>query len=208
MRGRAHGRTPLSAGFVARRTGLGFALGAALAGALAALGLAVGAYHTRAPNALLETAVMASLPVLAWLEELIFRRLLLERCERLAGRWAGLLATSLLFAALHVFNPDFGLAGGIGIFLAGIWLGQLYLQHRRLWCGTAAHLAWNAGIGVVLGLPVSGVFLGGLLHLGPTSDGLLSGGDFGPEASPLAWVVFGVAIVGLEIHHRWREGAK
>lgn len=201
-------RTPLGVAFLARRTGLGLALGAALTAGLALVGLGVGVYHTHAPNAAVETAVLASLPLMAWFEELAFRRLLLEWGERLAGRWAALLSTSVLFAALHAFNPGFGVAGGVGVFLAGIWLGQLYLQHRRVVCGTAAHLAWNVGISAVLGLPVSGIFLGGLLHMGPTGDGWLSGGEFGPEASPVTWVVFATAILGLELCHRWRVIAR
>ena len=134
--------------------------------------------------------------------------MLLEWSARLVGRWPALLLSSALFAALHVRNPGFGAAGAIGVFLAGLWLGQLYLQTRRVVAGTAAHLAWNVGISVVLGLPVSGIHLGGLLHLGPTRDDFLSGGEFGPEASPVAWAVFVAAVIALELHHRWRAHAR
>ncbi|MDP7112575.1 MAG: CPBP family intramembrane metalloprotease [Myxococcota bacterium] len=202
-------RSRLRVGLVARRTAFGAALGASLAAATALLGLACGVFHTHhSPNAAFEMTVVVSLPLAALIEELVFRRLLLEWTTRLIGRWPALLLGSALFAALHARNPGFGVAGAIGVFLAGLWLGQLYLQSRRVVAGTAAHLAWNVGISVVLGLPVSGIHLGGLLHFGPTRDGFFSGGEFGPEASPVAWAVFAAAVVALEIHHRRRVHAQ
>jgi hypothetical protein len=201
-------RPRLRTGLVARRTAYGAALGASLAAATALLGLACGVFHTHSPNAAFEMTIVMSLPLAALIEELVFRRLLLEWTTRLIGRWPALLLGSALFAALHARNPGFGVAGAIGVFLAGLWLGQLYLQTRRVVAGTAAHLAWNVGISVVLGLPVSGIHLGGLLHFGPTRDDFLSGGEFGPEASPVAWAVFAAAVVALEIQHRWRVHAR
>ncbi len=201
-------RPPLGLRWLGRRSAVGAAVGAALVAATALLGLAVGVFHTHSPNAAFEMSVIAMLPLAAWIEELVFRRLLLEWSARFGGRWPGLLVSSLLFTVVHARNPGFGLAGAIGVFLAGLWLGQLYLQTRRVVAGTAAHLTWNVGISVVLGLPVSGIHLGGLLHFGPTRDDFLSGGEFGPEASPVAWVAFLGAIAALEIHHRWRAHAR
>ena len=68
-------------------------------------------------------------------EELFFRGILLHRAVRHWGATRGLLATSLLFGALHM-NP-------VGIFAFGLLLGVLYLRTRSLWVTTFAHLLNN-----------------------------------------------------------------
>jgi hypothetical protein len=92
-----------------------------------------------------KTFELGGTPVLAqWLliavlapivEELFFRGILLHRAVRHWGATRGLLATSLLFGALHM-NP-------VGIFAFGLLLGVLYLRTRSLWVTTFAHLLNN-----------------------------------------------------------------
>ncbi len=199
-------RTPWTPAALAARALLGIAIGLGLALAAAALLWASGAYRLEAVAPRPPPVVVLGLPLFAWIEELLFRRLLLDRLAGWWGRTAGLLASAAAFAAVHRVNPGgASVAAMLGVFLAGLWMGQLYLQRRRLVACTAAHLAWNAGLGPLIGLPVSGIDLGGLARWSAAGGELATGGAFGPEASVWSWGPFAVAIVALEIVHRRRR---
>ena len=190
-------------GFVVRRILVGLGVGAAIAAATALLLWVTGTYHLDGWDPRLPPAFVLGLPVFAWVEELIFRRLLLDRLVRWWGRTAGLLLAAGAFGAVHAMNPGgTSPAAMIGVSLAGLWLGQLYLRHRRVVACTAAHLAWNALLGPAFGFPVSGVGVGGLLSWSAVGGTWSTGGTFGPEASLWTCVVFAGAIGALEIAHR------
>jgi CAAX protease family protein len=196
-------RPAWSPGFVARRLLVGFGVGAAITAACALLLWITGAYRLQGWDPRLPPAFVLGLPVFAWIEELIFRRLLLDRLVRWWGRTAGLLLSSLAFGALHAMNPGGASPTAMfGVFLAGLWLGQLYLRHRRVVACSAGHLAWNALLGPVFGFPVSGIGVGGLLSWSTVGGAWSTGGIFGPEASLWTWLVFAGAIALLEIAHR------
>ena len=53
----------------------------------------------------------------------------------------------------------------------------------------ALHAAWNFTQGPLLGIPVSGIEITGLLRSSTSGPVLLSGGEFGAEASILAVII-------------------
>lgn len=70
-------------------------------------------------------------------------------------------------------------------------LGACYAVSRSLWLPIGLHFGWNFAQAGIFGTPVSGSdnSAGGILHSvldGPT---LISGGDFGPEATIFAVLV-------------------
>lgn len=91
-------------------------------------------------------------------EEMVFRGYPLQTMTRARLAWLGLILTSILFAWVHLDNPNvvpgFTL---INTTLAGIWLGVAYLRTRSLWFPLGLHWSWNWMMGAVLGLPVSGI---------------------------------------------------
>ncbi|BCJ55374.1 CAAX amino protease [Actinoplanes sp. NBRC 14428] len=116
-------------------------------------------------------------------EELMFRGLLLQALERMAGSWVALGVTALLFGLLHLANPGATLWSSIAIAVeAGVLLGAAFLWRRNLWFAVGLHFAWNTAVGL-LGIPVSGHPADGVLVTRPTGPELLTGGDFGLEAS-------------------------
>ena len=85
------------------------------------------------------------------MEELLFRKLLIDRLHRYGDRVA-LLVSALLFALLHGnFNQLF-YAFGIGLLL-----GYLYCRTRRLGYTILLHMAVNLFSGVLLPLAVSAI---------------------------------------------------
>jgi len=119
----------------------------------------------------------------AFLEELAVRAYILGALKSALGSVPAVIISSALFSALHAKNPGAGLVGLINILLAGLLLGTVFVVTERIWAAWALHAAWNLMLGVVLGLPVSGVELPALLRVRLLGGPLLTGGPFGLEAS-------------------------
>ena len=128
-------------------------------------------------------------------EEIVYRGILLRITEEALGTWLALALSAAVFGAGHVFNPDATVVDTVAIAVeAGILLGAVYVLTRRLWVCIGLHAAWNFTQGGIFGVPVSGTGASmGLLSAEPVGPVLLSGGDFGPEASVVA-VVLGLAL--------------
>lgn len=122
-------------------------------------------------------------------EELLFRGLALQALEKLFGSWVALAITALLFGFLHLSNPGATVWSSLAIAIeAGVLLGAAFLWRRSIWLVVGLHFAWNTAVGL-LGIPVSGHPADGLLISRPTGPDLLTGGEFGLEASIIPVVV-------------------
>ncbi|WP_327107844.1 CPBP family intramembrane glutamic endopeptidase [Nonomuraea glycinis] len=139
-------------------------------------------------------------------EELMFRGLALQALERLWGSRAALAITALLFGALHLGNPAATAWSSLAIALeAGVLLGAAYLWRRNIWFVVGLHFAWNATVGL-LGIPVSGHAAPGLLTAEVTGPALLTGGEFGIEASIVPVIVSVLLIVPMLVLAHRRGG--
>ncbi|OKI94711.1 peptidase [Streptomyces sp. CB02058] len=127
-------------------------------------------------------------------EELMFRGLALQALERLFGSGAAVAITALLFGAAHLANPGATVWSGLAIAVeAGALLGAAFLWRRSMWFVVGLHFAWNA-TEHLLGIPVSGNTVEGLLSVHAGGPALLTGGVFSLEAS-IVTVLIGVALV-------------
>lgn len=119
-------------------------------------------------------------------EEIVARGVLLGVVERGLGTWAALVISALLFGFGHAANPNATLWSSVAIAIeAGLLLGMAYVWTRSLWFVFALHAAWNFTQGPLLGIPVSGLQIEGLMSARASGPELLSGGAFGAEASVL-----------------------
>ena len=172
--------------------GTGVLLAAAAAMAL------VGAYsiHGFNPDAYLVGPLMVLGIGAGVNEEIMARGILFRVVEDAFGTWAALVVSSLLFGFAHYSNPNATLWSSIAIAIeAGLLLGMAYAWTRSLWFCMGLHAAWNFTQGPLLGIPVSGFDLDGLLRSTTQGPVLLSGGEFGAEASVLT-VVICVTVAG------------
>ncbi len=132
-------------------------------------------------------------------EEIMLRGLFFRIIENWLGSWVALALSAALFGALHLGNPNATLvAGGAIAIEAGVMLAAIYMVTRRLWAAIGLHAAWNFTQGGVFGIPVSGFDVQGLLVPRITGPELLTGGDFGAEASLPAMLIctaFGIALL-------------
>ncbi|MBG0826397.1 CPBP family intramembrane metalloprotease [Planomonospora sp. ID67723] len=82
------------------------------------------------------------------LEEIFYRGWLQTRLETLYGRWPAILASSLLFAAMHVSHLEGDLGPGLASMVAfqgvfGLMQGYLWSRYRNIWAVIAIHVAVN-----------------------------------------------------------------
>ena len=123
-------------------------------------------------------------------EEIMFRGVLFRVIEDGLGTWAALIVSAMFFGLVHLGNPNATLWSSIAIAVeAGLLLGMAYAWTRSLWFVMGLHAAWNFTQGTLLGIPVSGIALKGLLDSSTQGSAWLSGGEFGAEASVTTVIV-------------------
>lgn len=131
--------------------------------------------------------LFALLAPAALAEELMVRGYLLTALADGFGRWAAVVATSVLFGALHFANPGATPWSLVVVTLAGIWLGVVRLTTDSLYAAWAAHLAWNFVLAGVLHAAVSGqdmtIVAWRTIDNGPD---WATGGPWGPEGGAAA----------------------
>ncbi|HYE29727.1 MAG TPA: type II CAAX endopeptidase family protein [Allosphingosinicella sp.] len=188
----------------------GFVGGALIFAAVIGAAAAVGVYRIEGegdPATLwVSLAFLALVP--GFTEEILFRGILFRFIERAGGSGIALAVTSLFFGLAHIFNPNATIFSSLAIALeAGLVLGAVYMLTRRLWAVIGGHAAWNFTQGWIFGVPVSGGEAEGLIRSSRSGPELLTGGDFGLEASLIALVVAtaaGIAILLVAIRRgRW-----
>jgi uncharacterized protein len=197
--------------------GKGFVLGAALFSATILELWVIGVYSVVAVfgvDALL--APLLSALTAAFVEELVFRGVLFRILEESLGSWLALALSAVVFGVLHAFNHGATWVSTVAIALeAGVLLAAVYMFSRQLWTCIGLHCAWNFAEGGVFGAQVSGTKASGLLASRFRGPDILTGGDFGPEASVVAVLIClaaGVAFVqlarrrGYVVRPSWRRG--
>jgi uncharacterized protein len=131
----------------------------------------------------------------AFIEEIVFRGYILNNLLQNMNRNAALGLSAIIFAVLHSLNPGFNLTAFLNILLAGLVLGVNYIFSRNLWFGMMLHLSWNYVQGPLLSFKVSGLELPTLLQQNSKEAVLLTGGEFGLEASWLTTIAFAIALI-------------
>jgi membrane protease YdiL (CAAX protease family) len=189
-------------------TATGWLVGTGIMLLAAAAMAAVGAYriHGTHPDVYLvgPLVVFGLLPGIT--EEIAARGILFRVVEDGLGTWIALAISALLFGAGHLANPNATIWSSVAIAIeAGLLLGMAYAWTRSLWFCMGLHAAWNFTQGALLGIPVSGFSLVGWMDASTQGPKLLSGGEFGAEASILT-VIICVGIAGFFTRKALDEG--
>jgi membrane protease YdiL (CAAX protease family) len=201
--------TELATPGAARKVGLGVLLGG---GTFTAVMLLIGAFGGwervtagSVGGLLITVGVMA---LVAVNEELLFRGVLVRILSERFGGWVALIVSSLIFGGLHLVNPDATVWGALAIAATGgLLLGGAYLATGSLWLPIGIHFAWNLTESGIFGTATSGngESTASLWHTALSGPTVLTGGQFGPEAS-LVVLIVGVIPAALLIRHASRTG--
>jgi hypothetical protein len=140
-------------------------------------------------------AMLLSAP--AAFEEVLFRGYILQTFVRNQRSVFGVIFSSVLFAAVHSFNPNVSQIALANTFLAGVWFATAYLVTKNLWLPFGIHLAWNWTQIAVFGSEISGFSRLVPISLFNENDGgpdWLTGGNYGIEGGLACTIVISIAI--------------
>lgn len=133
-------------------------------------------------------------------EELIFRGVIMSLLEYRFNKIAAILVPSVLFGLLHILGNELDAVSVVQLVAAGSMVGILFslvtYESGNIWNSVLIHGVWNM------------VMIGGILQIGDTASEsaiynyvleaksfLLTGGDFGVEASAVAVAAYAVVAV-------------
>ena len=142
-------------------------------------------------------------------EEMIFRGVIMSCLEKRFNIQIAVVVPSVLFGLLHVIGNDLDFLSIIQLLIAGSIVGILFslvaYESNSIWNNAIIHGIWNMTI------------IGGILYIGNEADSssifnfvfenksfLLSGGDFGIEASVISIFVY-LLFIALSVVHIKRE---
>lgn len=130
-------------------------------------------------------------------EELIFRCILLTILVKVFKKsWIALLSTSIYFGYVHFDNDYATVLSAVSNGIGGIMYGLAFLLTRKIWLPWALHFAWNYVQAPILGFPVSGFEVKGVISLKLLDHSWLSGGFYGPEGGIIG-ISFRFIVIGL-----------
>jgi len=156
------------------------------------------------PPSLLLSGLLIGFILQGGLEELIIRGYVYHTLRERWRPWISALGSSVLFAALHLNNPDVSASALLNIVLAGMVLAALVERTGSLWSATLAHGAWNFAVACLLSVPVSGVQIFHLLNVTISGKPALTGDGFGPEGSWLLTLI-GIVLTAVLWRGLWRR---
>jgi membrane protease YdiL (CAAX protease family) len=117
-------------------------------------------------------------------EELLMRGYMLTTLTRGIGFWPSAVATSLLFAAMHIPNRGETSFGLFQVFVFGMIASLMLRRTGSLWLPIGYHAFWDWGQSYFYGVADSGFLVdGSLFRAKLTGPILLTGGSVGPEGS-------------------------
>ncbi|THA73018.1 CPBP family intramembrane metalloprotease [Streptomyces sp. A0642] len=195
--------TELAPGGARAAAGRGVLIGVPLFSAVILILAVSGQYHVDGIGSVTGAmGLIGFMAAAAVTEELLFRGILFRVVEERGGTWLALTLTGALFGLMHLLNPNASLWGAVAIAVeAGGMLAAAYAATRTLWLPIGVHLGWNFAESGIFSTEVSGNDTPqGLLDSATSGPHLLTGGDFGPEASlyaVLAGAVLTVAFMWL-----------
>lgn len=189
---------------------VGAAGAAASFGILASFGAALnGAFaNPAAPVALLAGTLIIFIQSLS--EEVFFRGWIQNGIARSWGKWPSIIAASMLFVVVHMFNGPLDFVSMLNIFLAGVFFGKLFCFTGGIIAPAMAHFAWNWTETMGLGLsPNPGVStFGSILDFDLKGASMFGGSVQGMNASFAVGVVLLMLIILLVLARRLRGPAK
>lgn len=124
-------------------------------------------------------------------EEVLCRGYFLVSVSRRYPLAVGVLANSVVFAALHLLNNGITVLAFINLVLFGVFASVYFIKRGNIWGVGALHSIWNLAQGNIYGIRVSGMQTSCSILSSEMVAGreLINGGDFGLEGGLAVTIV-------------------
>lgn len=142
--------------------------------------------------------------LVAFIEEMLFRGYIQHYLMQSMNKYVALVVSSIIFASVHLFNPNTSVIGILNVFSCGLIMGITYLRTQSLWFPIAVHFWWNF-TQVHLGFNVSGQKAYSILKITTAQPNILNGGAFGFEGSVLSLASLGIILIGFLLTYKKRN---
>ncbi|MCL2660326.1 MAG: CPBP family intramembrane metalloprotease [Acidobacteriaceae bacterium] len=141
---------------------------------------------------------LAAVAAVTLAEEITFRGTPFRNLINALGAARATIVMAILYALFHTIWGNGRLSAFLITFLAGVVLALGWLRTHGLWLPWGLHFAWNASIGILFGLPVTGnVDASTVIQSTAYGRNWLTGGAFGPEGGVVAVLALLVGMVVL-----------
>lgn len=132
-------------------------------------------------------------------EEIAIRGWLIPVVGARYGPLRAVIITGCAFGAIHLLNTGATFLSLVNLALSGVFFALYAIRQGRIWGVCGLHMGWNFAQGNLFGVSISGERSNNAMFVCETTGGdLLSGGAFGPEASPVTTVflIGGILVTG------------
>ena len=160
----------------------------------------INTFHTMELNAIITGAIFFYGLATGIVEEVIFRGIIMGCLEKRFNIHIAVVVPSMLFGLLHIIGNDLDFLSIIQLLIAGSIVGILFsliaYESNSIWNNAIVHGIWNMAI------------IGRIFHIGNKADSssifnfilsnksfLISGGDFGIEASVISIFAYSFFII-------------
>lgn len=135
-------------------------------------------------------------------EEILGRGYIMSVLKQTKNRWAVIIISSIIFAALHLGNLSVAPLALINLFLVGILFGYMFMKSKNIWMPIGFHITWNYFQGYIWGFEVSGNEVSGLYQIERVKDSLINGGAFGPEGGLVVTVIIILTMIFVSRYYK------
>jgi uncharacterized protein len=131
-------------------------------------------------------------------QEIIFRGYPFRCLIEAIGPTRATIISAALYGVAHTLAGGGSATAFLITCLAGVLLAVGWLRTHGLWLSWGMHFAWNASLGILFGLPVTGsVENSTVIQATAFGRRWFTGGDFGPEAGLLTALALTVGMIVL-----------
>lgn len=139
-----------------------------------------------------------------FVEEMVFRGLILNLFEKRWNKLAAIIIPSIVFAMMHIIGMEFSIVSIILVLIAGTMVGIMFSlieqENHSVWNSGIVHALWNMVMaGNILYISSTSVEYSIFNYVLKSNSVFITGGEFGVESSLIAVAAYGIVIL-LGVH--------
>lgn len=135
-------------------------------------------------------------------EEILCRGYIMSTLKRTRNKYAVIVISSLIFAAMHLGNYGITPLAFFNLALVGALFGYMFMKSKNIWMCIGYHITWNYFQGAVWGFSVSGTGKKGICTITNLGENFINGGSFGAEGGIVVTIVTCLAFIFVYMYYK------